>query len=359
VRTAIVSDLHLGTMSGSDITRLRPVRERLADALADADRVVVLGDLLELRELPAATVLDTAAPTLAALGAATAGRELVLVPGNHDHELVAPALGRARLAGQPLELAGEYSAERGDLAQRVAALLPDTEIRIAYPGVWLRDDVYATHGHYLDLHLTIPRLECLAASLLTRLLGRGGVAPSGPDDYEAALAPLYAFAYSVVQGSSSRPRGGHLSRTVWSTANLGGNAIAGVALGRIAIPTAVAALNRVGLGPFRADISGQELRRAGLRAIGEVVASLAIKARHVIFGHTHRAGPLPGEVEGWWLPSGTRLTNTGSWLLEPIFTGDGNPAGPYWPGRVTLLDETGPPRLASVLDGLDLPALAG
>ena len=35
-------------------------------------------------------------------------------------------------------------------------------------------------------------------------------------------------------------------------------------------PLAVAALNRAGIGPLRADISVGELRRAGLRAMSEV-----------------------------------------------------------------------------------------
>ena len=30
---------------------------------------------------------------------------------------------------------------------------------LAYPGVWLRPDVYATHGHYVDLHITVPSFE--------------------------------------------------------------------------------------------------------------------------------------------------------------------------------------------------------
>ena len=29
-------------------------------------------------------------------------------------------------------------------------------VRVAYPGLWVRPDVYATHGHYLDCHLTMP-----------------------------------------------------------------------------------------------------------------------------------------------------------------------------------------------------------
>ena len=59
--------------------------------------MVLLGDLLELREAPAAAVLDAAEPFLRALGEACAGKPVVIVPGNHDHELVAPALDDARL----------------------------------------------------------------------------------------------------------------------------------------------------------------------------------------------------------------------------------------------------------------------
>ena len=97
--TAIVSDLHLGTTSGADIALRPEVRERLAQALAGADRIVLLGDLLELRERPMApAVLELAAPVRSTpLGQAAAGKQVVIVPGNHDHELVAPALEAARL----------------------------------------------------------------------------------------------------------------------------------------------------------------------------------------------------------------------------------------------------------------------
>jgi hypothetical protein len=74
----------------------------------------------------------------------------------------------------------------------------------------------------------------------------------------------------------------------------------------------------------------------------------------VIFGHTHRAGPLPGEVEGWWLRDGARLHNTGSWILERALSAHEGPENPYWPGRVTWLDEAGPPRFENVLEGMDL-----
>jgi len=85
-------------------------------------------------------------------------------------------------------------------------------------------------------------------------------------------------------------------------------------------------------------------------------AAMSIDAHHVIFGHTHRAGPLEDDVEGWWLPGGTRLTNTGSWLHEAVFVDGTGPENPYWPGRVTWLGETGPPEQVGVLDDVDLSA---
>ncbi len=361
--TAIVSDLHLGTVSGTDLARRADVRERLCAAVSEADRVVVLGDLLEMRERRSGEALGAAKPFLSALGEVTEGKQLVIVPGNHDHELVGPALDGARLDGRAT-LATEmtFGVGHGELSRRVAALMPRTEVSLAYPGLWLREDVWATHGHYLDMHLTVPRVECVVASALARFTASPQEgAEITPEFYEAALSPLYAFAYSLVQGSQGRAvtRGGNLSRSVWSATNPSGRrrSPGGVALA-LAIPAAVIALNAMGLGPFRSDLSAVELRRAGLRAMGMVVESLGIEAEHAIFGHTHRAGPLPGESEGWFLPGGAQLTNTGSWIHEGVFLNDRGPSNPYWPGRVTWLDDQGPPRLIGVLDDLDVSDLS-
>ena len=99
-----------------------------------------------------------------------------------------------------------------------------------------------------------------------------------------------------------------------------------------AFPLTIAALNKLGIGPLKADLSGVELRRAGLRAMGEVVARLGIDARHVIFGHTHRSGPLPDDDAGEWrLAGGGRLTNTGCWVYESMYL-DRHWGSPYWPG---------------------------
>ena len=109
----------------------------------------------------------------------------------------------------------------------------------------------------------------------------------------------------------------------------------------------MAALNRAGLGPLRTDISTEELRRAGLRAIGEVADRLGLGDAHVIFGHTHRAGPLPGDSETEWLGrGGARLMNCGCWTYDLVFLGRGAGETPYWPGTCVLVedDPSEPPR---------------
>jgi hypothetical protein len=113
----------------------------------------------------------------------------------------------------------------------------------------------------------------------------------------------------------------------------------------------VLALNRAGIGPLHPDVSGPELRRAGLRAVGEVLASLRVSASHVISGHTHRAGPLPGdEVSEWSAGTGARMLNTGSWVYEPAFLGENPARSPYRPGFAAVLEDEGPPALVNLLD---------
>jgi len=359
VTTAIMSDLHLGSASGLDLARRPEPLSRLLDVASAADRIVFLGDLLELREHPAAAVLDDIAPVLRRIGEATAGKQVVVAPGNHDYPLVGPALERARLvSGGGLPLDGLYRPEPGELAGRVAALMPDSELVIAYPGIRLRDDVYAMHGHYLDVHLTVPRIECLIAAAIERYAsGIGPAGPTAPEHYEAILSPIYSVAHAFAQNAraGSVTRGNSLSRTVWSTATGNGGGAAKLKrtlVGRAAIPTAVAAINAAGLGPFNSDISAQELRRAGLRAMGDVVERLGIDADYVIFGHTHRAGPLEGDADEWRLTDGTQLVNSGTWIHEDVFVDGDGQSNPYWPGRVVLLDESGPPKLTTVLDAI-------
>jgi predicted phosphodiesterase len=360
MRTAVVSDLHLGALGGDDVVRDPATRARLLEVVEGCDRVVLLGDTIELRERRLGDALEVVHPFFDALGAALAGRQVVIVPGNHDHALAGPWLERLRLEGAELETAHEWPVDPGDGAPgRLAAAMPEVEMRLAYPGLRLRSDVYAIHGHYLDLHLTVPRLESIAASAMGRVTGRGRDCRS-PADYEAVLAPMYAFYDELAQGAgpNALARGGTLSRSVWRRVTGDGGA-GRLLLGRLTIPGAVAALNRLGFGPFRSELTGVELRRAGLLAMGRVADSLGPGAEHVVFGHTHRPGPLPGdEVAEWTTLSGTRLWNCGNWFRESAFLRDGDHANPYWPGTVLLLDDEGPPRLENALAGKKLPAQA-
>jgi predicted phosphodiesterase len=369
MRTAVVSDLHLGILADADVARAGEPQAALIEAVADADRLVLLGDLIELRERPLAQALEVARPLLEGLGRAMAGRRVLLVPGNHDHAFAEPWLARLRLDGERLPAEAEWAVGTDDgAAGRIAEWMPDCEVSLAYPGVWLRPDVYATHGHYLDLHLTVPRLESIAASAMGRLTRLGKTADSAAD-YETIVGPMYAFYGGLAQGTTAATlaRGGSFSRTVWQRVTDGpapgadpsvaapareraAAAATRFLLGRVTIPGAVAALNVLGLGPFHPTLTGEALRRSGLLAMARVADALAPAADHLIFGHTHRPGPLSrDDAAEWTTPSGTRLWNSGSWLHEGAFVRTGRDS-PYWPGTVIELADEGEPRVRNVLD---------
>ncbi|HEX2233885.1 MAG TPA: metallophosphoesterase [Thermoleophilaceae bacterium] len=359
--TSIVSDIHLGTLEGFDLARSGEAGERLIESVSEADRVIVLGDLLELRERPLRAVLDAARPAIERIGRATAGRRLTLVPGNHDYGLAAPWLSQARLEGADLGPEQEWRVGPEDgLAGRLAEWMPDTELTVAYPGFRPRPDVYVTHGHYLDAHLTVPRVESIAAALIGRVAGRTD--PHSVADHEAMLSPLYSLLDSLGQHAAPNTlkSGTSLSRRVWAQVNGSGQGgAAGFLLGRVAIPGAVVALNAAGVGHFRSDLTGQELRRAGLQAMRTVVGRTGVRADYVVFGHTHRAGPLPGDDPAEWaLGEGSSLVNSGSWLHEPVLLGEDPESSPYFPGTVVRLREEGPPDLDGALRGFALPSSA-
>jgi hypothetical protein len=128
----------------------------------------------------------------------------------------------------------------------------------------------------------------------------------------------------------------------------------------LGFPIAVAALNRAGVGPLRAKISPGELRRAGLEAMGEVAARLGLGDAHVVFGHTHRAGPLPRDSHReheWRGRGGARLVNCGSWTYAQVFLDSGGPENPYWPGGAVLVEDSGAPQVMRLLSERSLAEL--
>jgi hypothetical protein len=320
----------------------------------DVDRLVLLGDVVELRERPWREVLDAAIPWLSALGAALpADASLLLTMGNHDHGLLAPALQRRAVAEPPPEPLGaeaEVGALAGEPLERVCSALGAGRVRVRYPGIWLRDDVYATHGHYLDRHTTVPTLERLAIGAVARMAGEPPGGPLSAEDYEARLGPVYAW-LDAYAGTGGRT-GQRSSVAAWRALGQGNRARGGLrrrAL-RAAFPAIVAGLNRAGLGPVSDDVSIDTLRTSSLAAMGEVLLRLRVTAPFVIFGHTHRAGPLPGDEPGPWRTStGVRLVNCGCWVGERTLAG-GNPRSPYRPGFCVRLDDDRDPELVNLLD---------
>jgi Calcineurin-like phosphoesterase len=360
MRTAIVSDLHLGSGYGEDLLRDPGVRGTLLEEIAGADRLVLLGDVLELRELPLPEVLATASPFFEELGEAMAGRPIVLVPGNHDHRLAEPLLEQLALAGEPLDLE-HRAAPAGEAATRIDAWLGSAGLELAYPGIWLRDDVYATHGHYMDCHMSLPRIECVAAAATMRAFGPLP-ARSRPDDYERVLRPVYGLSFALAQAGFVKPhalasttvRVTRPSERAWKAMSRrnGGGSQARRAVRRAIVGSAISAgihgVNRLLRSNFSADLSAAAISRSGIDAATETATRLAVGGAHVITGHTHRAGPGENEAE-WPLPGGGRLHNTGSWVFADAFHHPGYPPGPYWPGTVTWLEDGDPPRRVQLL----------
>jgi hypothetical protein len=316
--------------------------------------------MIALREGPVSQVLETAGPCLEELGNALRDRRVVIVPGNHDYQLAEPLLERRRLEGGRMLLEARAPAEGdpGTLVGSIAARLQGPDVLIAYPGIWLRPDVYAIHGHYLDCHLTVPRLESVAASLMKALNRKLPTGVLTPDHYEAVLAPIYAFAYSHAQAVGGRDsRGGptplwkHARRSGWERVRgpQGPRRSKVQLLGGATLVGGVTAMNLCGFGPFKSDLSRAELDRAGLRAAREMMERLEIDAKHIIFGHTHRAGPFGREL-GWTLANGTQVHNTGSWVYSRKLIGEAGHRSPYWPGTCVLVGDSGAPEVRGFLE---------
>jgi hypothetical protein len=346
VRTAIISDLHLGLASDEDVLRDPSIRRVLLEELAGADRLVLLGDAVELRTLPLGISLERARPFFEDLGEAIGGIEVVLVPGNHDHRLAEPLLDRLSLDGERLGLEHHHSPVGP--SSLIDRWLGPAQLRIAYPGVWLREDVYATHGHYMDAHLAIPRAECIIAGALSRALGPVPD-PAVPADYERVLRPLYGLAYGLAQAKRKRHSGNGLTeraREVLADPQRHRSLRARAA--RTAFPPTVATLNALLRTDFQADVSIKGITRSGVDAAAEMASRLGLEGIHLIFGHTHRPGPLPDDPE-WPLPGGGRLHNTGSWIFFEALQPTGTPPNSYWPGTVTWLEDDQPPRRVRLL----------
>ncbi len=334
VRTLVISDLHLGSRLAHDVLRRPDPLARLLAALDGIDRLVFLGDTVELMEGRARLAMAIADPILRAIGARLGpSREVIIVAGNHDRPFVRPAI-RAR--GAELTACSELAPDTSPALAHVIDCLRPAPVRVHYPGVWLSDRIWATHGHYLDQHL-IPQS---AVGVTRSLLGRAPHSPATPIDYE-------------------RRRRLSLGRTTrWMPRPFAALLDDAAEMARAStMPKVSRTLLNHRISPLTAAALSLQMRRASIPAIVQVMRRLGVDAESIIFGHVHRLGPLGGDDPIRWCGRGgsPRVFNTGSWLYEPKLVHHATPPHPYWPGGSVLIDGESEPRAVGLLDEL-IPA---
>ncbi len=353
--TLLISDLHLGGRLNTDILRATKPREMLKEHIADVDRLILLGDILEFRHSPQRDALREGLPILADLGKALRkGAEVVIVPGNHDWSFLERwnAHRAAEDSPKPLGLDDAITAYEASEAASAVEQAMGRSVEFRYPGIWVDENVYATHGHYLDVHALLPTVERLGAGALQRLSGEMVPLAAKPADYERVLAPWYAFIGASVERLSSANSTRRATTGARAYEKLKSRSPQAKAFG-IGLRAGVAALNATGIGPLSAELSGQAMIASAMHAIDEVDARLHIGADHLIFGHCHRPGPLPNDdLDAWLTRVGTKLYNTGNWVYEPRFQRSAGADGAYWPGTGVVVDEGKPPRVQRVLDAV-------
>jgi len=313
------------------VLRRPAARAALFAALEGIERLVLLGDTVELLEGRSRSALASAEPVLRELGARLGpDRHVVLVPGNHDRALIRAWL-HDRVRGLAVDAAVPLDAS--PVLAEVTSWLAPARVSVCYPGVWLADGVYAMHGHYLDRHL----LPQSAFGLHRRAAERSATIA----DYEHGphMTQLEALLISYL------PR--RLAALV--------DDIAGGLRGAVmaSIPMAARRRGARRLAPLSAAVLGVQMRRAAIPALAHVIERLGVEAPSVIFGHVHRNGPQPRDDPSRWTGANgaPAIYNTGCWVFEPLLLARARPPHPYWPGGAVLLED-GALRTVRLLDHL-------
>lgn len=321
MRTLVISDLHLGDRARRDVLRHDAVRQRLREMVAGVDRLVLLGDTLELMQRHPERSMALAEPVVRELGRTLGSeREAIVVPGNHDAPLIR---GWALAQGERLGPSHRVPETASRALEHLVSWLAPARTRVSYPGVWLGDRVWATHGHYLDHHL-IPDAPI-------------GVLRPPRRDAVAATAYQYEHLHQVSRRSRESLMARFAARPVATV-------VQGAAARVHVVPELMLS---TGLAPLTARLLDVQMRRAAVPAMARVAARLGIDADWVLFGHVHRRGPTDGET---WPSGGARLINTGAWVYERLLLDRATAPHPYWPGGAVLLEEGQPPRTVGLLD---------
>ena len=340
MRTLVISDLHLGSRLGRDVLRRPEALTALLEALDAVDRLVLLGDVVELAEGRRREALAAAEPVLRAIGAHIGPqRAIVLVPGNHDRAL---ARSWARAQGDALTADALVPPDATALLAEVTGWLAPAPVDVRTPGVWISDRVWATHGHYLDRHLAPESAWGLLRGHVRRRAGRPQVV--GAAAYERARRPRTS-AESRLARRLPRP----LATLLEDAAEL--LRAASMPSPRRLQPHRFAPLTRV--------LLGHQMQRASIPALAHAAARVGVDADWLIFGHVHRSGPRDGDDPAVWAAPGgrPRVANTGSWTYEPLILHRATGPHPYWPGAAVIVDDDGDPQAVGLLDDVDVTAL--
>ena len=300
--------------------------ERLLTAVGDVDRLVLLGDVVELLERRPQQAMEAAATTLRALGARLGPeREVVLVPGNHDVALIAPWV-RAR--GAELDVDTSLPVDATPALAAVTRWLAPATVRVHYPGVWLSERVWATHGHYIGRRVRAegPRIT--------------------PLDYERASA---GWTLPRIEAGIMRKLPGPAATLTEDMAELAR---------ALTMPLPRRLLHRR-MSPITSALLAVQVRRASIPTLAAVAARLGVDADWILFGHVHRLGPLAGDRPFEWQGpgEGPHIANTGSWVYEPLLVHHAAAPHPYWPGGSVLLETGHSPVARGLLDDLGADAL--
>lgn len=337
VHTLVISDLHLGGRLGRDVLRHPEALAVLLDAFDGIDRLVLLGDVIELAEGRPRQALELAEPILRAIGERMgADRQIVLVPGNHDRALTRSW---ARAQGAGLAVDALVPPDATPLLAKVVGWLAPARVEVRTPGVWLTERVWATHGHYIDRHL-------LPESAYGVHRRRAAREPVGPSVYERARRPSMTWLETLMVR--------WLPRRLASLADSAGDLVRASTM-----PSLPRRMHSHRLAPLARTVLGFQMQRASNPALAHVAQRLGVEAEWVIYGHVHRNGPREGDEPSLWSgPDGRpRLANTGCWLYEPLLLHRGGAPHPYWPGGAVVIDGEGDPVAVGLLDGLDVAAL--
>jgi UDP-2,3-diacylglucosamine pyrophosphatase LpxH len=338
VRTLIISDLHLGSRLGRDVLRHREALDRLLAAFDDlaVDRLVLLGDTIELVEARPAEAMAITEPVLRAIGARLGPeREVVVVPGNHDAALTRRWI---RAQGAALTLDARVPHDASPALARMTAWLAPARVSVRAPGFWVSERVWATHGHYVDRHLR-PNFAWGIARGPVRHRGARAGTVVGPGAYERRRRPRLS-----VEARLTRALPRPLAVLVEGAAEL--LRAASMPSPRRLQAHRAAAVTR--------PLLGRQMQRSSIPALLHAAARIGVDADWIVFGHVHRSGPHDGDDLALWTGASgrPRVANTGSWTYEPLLLHRAGPPHPYWPGGAVLVDDDGDPRAIGLLDDL-------